>query len=346
VSLTETNWKSRFIGGGADRQDVRLLFSCAGRRIELIQAFQRAAGELGIRPIVHAADSEAFFAAASLADQDHQLPRTDAPNYIDSLLDLVEREKIDILIPLIDPELPKLSQARERFADLGCAAMISSPRVVQACEDKLAMYRFFQENGIPTPTTWLPDEIVARSDHAFPYFLKPRAGSASKGNFVIHNKQDLDALAPRLPEAIVQELAPGIEYTLDVYTGFDGVPRCVVPRRRVEVRGGEVTKSLTVRHEAISRMGVRVVEALAECVGLITIQLFLGPDDQIRVIEVNPRFGGGCPLAIHAGADFPKWLMAEWLGQKPGIRMDEFHDGILMLRYHQSFFKESMTDQL
>ena len=74
--------------------------------------------------------------------------------------------------------------------------------------------------------------------------------------------------------------------------------------------------------------------------GLITIQLILTPDGHIRVIEVNPRFGGGVPLAIHAGADFPRWLLAEWLGRRPRIRLAHFKEGVMMLRYHQAFFSD------
>ena len=336
--------KPDITGAGRGRADVRILFTCAGRRVELIQAFIRAAHALDLKPEIHTADSEPWFAAACLAQRSHQVPLTHSPDYVPSLLNIARSERIDFVIPLIDLELQALSEAREQFAQSGCHVVISSPRVVRTCGDKLATYQFLCEHGIPTARTWLPDEVVNRQEHTFPYFLKPRRGSASKGNHVIRDYADLKAFVPRVPDAIIQELLPGIEHTLDVYTGYDGRPRCVVPRRRVEVRGGEVTKALTVRHEGIIHTGVRVVEALGECVGLITIQLFLRPDGQMHVIEINPRFGGGVPLAIHAGADFPRWLLAEWLGQRPEIRLDEFRDGVMMLRYHQSFFKEGVAE--
>jgi carbamoyl-phosphate synthase large subunit len=331
-------------GAGRGRSQVRILFTCAGRRIELIQAFVRAAGALDIQAVIHAADVEPYFAAACVADHAHQVPLTSSPEYVIRLLEIAEREQIDLLVPLIDLELQAISEAREQFAEVGCRAIISSPRVVRTCGDKLATFGFLTEHGIAAPQTWLPEQVLQRSDHTFPYFLKPRRGSASKGNYVIHDAVDLQAFVPRVPDAIIQEFLPGVEHTLDVYTGYDGRPRCVVPRRRVEVRGGEVTKSLTVRHQDIIQTGIRVVEALGECVGLITIQLFLRPDGQIHVIEVNPRFGGGAPLAIHAGADFPRWLLAEWLGQDVQIGLGDFREGVMMLRYHQSFFKEGVPN--
>jgi len=332
-------------GAGAGRRRVQVLFTCAGRRVELLTAFSRAARSLGLKLGVHAADAEAHFAASCIADRVHHVPPARSADYIPTLLRIARRAKIDLLIPLLDVELLKLARARESFARVSCGAVVSSPRVVRTCRDKLAMFDFLTRSGIDTPQTWTPGEVMRRRGHRFPYFLKPRRGSASQGNFVIRNQADLTALVPYVPDAIVQQFISGVEHTLDVYTGFDGRPRCVVPRERIEVRGGEVTKARTVKHAGIIETGVRVVEALKECVGLITIQLILTRDGRILVIEVNPRFGGGVPLAIQAGADFPKWLLAEWLGQRPRIRLAHFREGLIMLRYHQSFFKGGLVSR-
>jgi carbamoyl-phosphate synthase large subunit len=325
-------------GAGAGRRRVRILFTCAGRRIELMTAFLRAARALRLEARLHSADIENAVAAACLADQAHQVPPARSSDYIPTLLEITRRHRIDLVVPLLDVELPKLARAREDFARQGCHVLISSPRVVSICRDKLATFAFLTGHGIDTPRTWTADEIMRRTRHRYPYFLKPRKGSASKKNFTLRNRADLAALVPYVPDAIVQEFARGEEYTLDVYTGTDGVPRCVVPRLRVEVRGGEVTKARTVHHDEIIRTGVRVAEALGDCVGLITIQLILGSDGRIRVIEINPRFGGGVPLAIQAGADFPRWLLMEWLGRRPRIRLAHFKPDVLMLRYHQAYF--------
>lgn len=326
------------LGAGKGRRQVRVMFTSAGRRIELIEAFTRAAKSLGLQPVWHTTDAERDIAAGCIADHTHHVPKIASRDYIPTLLRIVRREKIDLLVPLIDSDLLKLAQARDDFTRAKCGALISSEKVIRTCRDKMRMFKFLTEHGIDTPRTWTAEELSNRRCHRFPYFLKPKFGSASKGNFIVRDVETLKAFAPRIPNVIVQEFVKGIEHTLDVYTGYDGRPRCVVPRVRIEVRGGEVTKARTVKHMGIMKTGLRVAETLGECVGLITIQLILTPDGRIRVIEVNPRFGGGVPLAIQAGANFPKWLLAEWLGHKPRIRLDHFQDGLLMLRYHQSFF--------
>jgi carbamoyl-phosphate synthase large subunit len=72
--------------------------------------------------------------------------------------------------------------------------------------------------------------------------------------------------------------------------------------------------------------------------GVITIQLIVTPNGRIRVIEINPRFGGGAPLAIHAGADFPRWLLEAATGGTPRIRPDGYRDGVSMTRFDDSIF--------
>jgi carbamoyl-phosphate synthase large subunit len=305
----------------------------------LITSFAKAARSLGLHAEVHTADAEQRFAAAHVSDQTHRIPPARSAGYVPELLQIVKEARIDLLVPLLDLELQKLADSRDDFRRLGCHVLISSPQVVHACQDKLATFEFLSRHGIDTPRTWLPTEVMKLETHRFPYFLKPRQGSASQGNYVVRDGEDLQMMARQHPEAIVQEFVAGVEHTLDVYTGLDGVPRCVVPRERIEVRGGEVTKARTVRHAGIMEVGTSVASALRDCVGLITIQVILTPEGRIRVIEINPRFGGGVPLAIRAGANFPRWLLSEWMGKSPRIQAEGFRNGLIMLRYHQSFFE-------
>ncbi len=301
-------------------------------------AFVRAARRLKIRPVIHVADSNPWAPAACVADRAHGLPSVNSLEYVPALLKIVRKQKIDLLIPLIDSELTQIANRRDAFASAGCCAVISSPEVVGICRDKLLTYAFLRGQGIDTPKTWKAQDVLGRMHHRFPYFLKPRSGSAGAGGHKISGPDDLRAMAPYLGDGIIQEFIDGVEYTLDVYTGFDGVPRCVVPRERMEVRGGEVVQARTCKRDAIIKAGLRVVEALKACRGVITLQLFLERSGRIVVIEINPRFGGGVPLAIEAGADFPRWLLAEWLGRRLRIRVDQFRDRLVMMRYHQSFF--------
>ena len=139
-------------------------------------------------------------------------------------------------------------------------------------------------------------------------------------------------------DSIVQDFVRGEEYTVDVFADFDGRPRCAVPRLRHEVRGGEVSKGQAIQNMRMMREHCRLVGILGGCQGMMTIQCFLTPDNDIVFIEINSRFGGGVPLSIQAGADSPRWILELLLGQDPDISMNGWTDGMLMLRYDKGIF--------
>ena len=149
----------------------------------------------------------------------------------------------------------------------------------------------------------------------------------------MNNRRELSFFAKRIPNAICQEFIKGTEHTCDVYVDFNMKVRCVVPRKRIEVRAGEVSKGQVVKNRQIMARTAELVERLGAGPGVITVQLIMTAKGNLKFIEINPRFGGGAPLAIKAGANFPKWVLQQLLGQQPEIKFDGFQDGLTMLRY-------------
>ncbi len=330
----------------ASKPVLRILFTCVGRRIELLDAFRQAARKLRIKLEVHGADINRTAPAIHVADVAHLVPRIGHRNHISALATLVEKNKIDAIIPLIDSDLLALSRAATRFAKLGCTVVISKQSVIKTCGDKLLTHQFLKRADIDTPETWTPAEALAHRRRKFPYFLKPREGSAGQGLYKINDADELRVFIKRQPDCVVQEFIEGVEHTMDVYTGFDGIPRCVVPRRRLEVRTGEVSKGLIVKDPRIIEVGRSVANAISGFRGVVTVQCMVTSTGRITVIEINPRFGGGAPLSIHAGADFPKWLMTELLGKSLKIREDSYRDKVAMLRYDESLFIDGNVKSL
>jgi carbamoyl-phosphate synthase large subunit len=325
--------------GGHSTGPLTLLFTCAGRRVELLQAFRAAGQRLGVSLRLIAVDSDPTAPALYAADVPLIVPSADHADYIPALRARVKAEHVAALIPTTDTDLVTLAAHREEFAAAGCAALIGPPEVIRLCRDKTATYAFLVEHGIDTPRTWTPAEIRVEGRPPYPLFLKPRTGSASHSVQKLEGPRDLAYYLDRVPDAIVQEFVAGSEHTLDVYVGSSGAVRCVVPRQRWQVRGGEVSKGITVKNPAIMAAGRRVVEALGPGVrGVVTLQCVVTPDRHIRFIEINPRFGGGAPLAIAAGADFPAWLIQELRGVDPQIAFDGWQDGLCMFRYDWAVF--------
>ncbi len=322
-------------GVTVDTKILNILFTSVGRRVSLLGEFRRAATDLRIRLNIHAADSSELAPALQVADRAAVVPTINSAGYIDSLLEHCRRNEINALIPLIDTELLVLAEAQDRFEQAGTKAIVSSPEVIRIATDKILTAEFLAEHDLLTPKILTGKDLDSAQ---LPLFTKPRFGSSSHEVHKITTAEELAFHRSARPESIIQEFIDGQEYTVDVFADFDGRPLCAVPRRRDEVRGGEVSKGQTVRHQGIIDQSLKLVETLGGCAGMITVQCFLTPDDRVVFIEINPRFGGGVPLSIQAGADSPKWLLELLLGRTPAIEPNCWTDGMLMLRYEQGMF--------
>ena len=319
-----------------------MLFTCIGRRVSLLESFRRAAKQLKINASLLGTDTTELSPALQLCDQRFGVKPTTHAGYIKQILSIVKANSVKLLVPTVDLDLKLLAQNKPKFAAMGCRVLVSDPEVIDVCQDKRKTYKFLLKNNFDTPATVSirtalknsKSSIVNRkSEIDFPLFLKPWDGYAGRGNAVVNNRRELLFYAKSIPNAICQELVEGTEYTCDVYVDFGMKVRCVVPRRRIEVRAGEVSKGQIARNTRIMSEAAKLVEKLGAGPGVITLQLFLTDGGKIKYIEINPRFGGGAPLSIKAGADFPKWILQELAGRKPNIRPDGIKDGLIMLRY-------------
>ena len=318
------------------------MFTCIGRRVSLLEGFRRAAKQLKINLSLLGTDTTELSPALQLCDRCSIVKPTAHPGYIKQLLSIIKANQVNLLVPTVDLDLKRLSQNKPKFAALGCRVLVSDPEVIDICQDKRETYKFLLKNNFDSPATISVSTALKnrklkienrKSKTRFPLFLKPRDGSAGRPNAVANNREELLFYSKRIPNVICQELVIGTEYTCDVYVDFEMKARCVVPRKRIEVRAGEVSKGQVVKNPGIISEATKLIEKLGAGPGVITLQLFFTDDGKVKFVEINPRFGGGVPLSIKAGADFPKWILQESTGKKPSIRPDGFKDGLIMLRY-------------
>ncbi len=315
-----------------------ILFTSVGRRVALIKNFKKSLKELNLLSNIVTTDIKINAPAAFIADFQEGVPHLSDPDYVVILKELCKKHQIKLLIPLIDPELHILSLHQQEFKRIGVTILVSSQETNQICSDKRNTYKFFKKIGVQTPEILNPEEILANPEAKYPFLIKPADGSCSIGVTKIRNARELEFFKDYIPNAIVQEFVVGEEYTLDILVDFQAQVRCVVPRLRIETRAGEISKGVTVKNPALIAAGKKVVEALPGAKGCITVQCFLTLNNEIKFIEINPRFGGGFPLSYQAGADFPGWMIEMMLGRDPDISIDGWLDGIAMLRYDDAIF--------
>ncbi len=153
----------------------------------------------------------------------------------------------------------------------------------------------------------------------------------------LRTRLEFEALADTAKGCIVQEVALGREFTINVYVSRSGKCICAVPHLRMEVRAGEVSKGVTVKDRRLMDLAQAVAEALPGAYGLLNVQCFMDDSGVIRIIEINARFGGGYPLAHHAGGRFTDWLLDEREGK--GLSYSDYWtDDLAMLRYDEAVF--------
>lgn len=310
--------------------EQNILITAAGRRVELVKLFQKALTKFIPSGKVFASDANPLLSAAcAIADGVLHSPLVSDPDYIDTILGFCLKSGIKIVVPTTDRDLLKLSVSREIFLEHGITIIISDPELVDICNDKRKTSEFCVKYNIKYP------QILNSEKLTYPCFCKPFDGSGGKRAFPIFEANDLTKKIKSDPKMMFMEYIPPSykEYTCDAYFSQSGHLKCLVPRERLEVRGGEVSKAITRRNYIYYGL-VKKFNKISGFRGCLTIQCF-GCEEtgDIVLLEINPRFGGGFPLSAAAGANYCEWLIAEIVVGREVNYMEDWQDNLLMLRY-------------
>lgn len=317
-------------------RNLRILFTSAGRRVELLRCFRAAAEALGISLGIIATDvSPGLSAACHEADEALRTPNSIDPDFGKSVLDICRRGGVCLVVPTIDHDLLPLSRMRASFDEVGTELAVSSPAVVEIARDKLKSAEFLTAHGIRAPATARLGEAV-ETRWAWPVLAKPQHGSASRAIQRIDCAERLRELRADEP-FVIQEMLKAPEFTVNMFFDRTGKLISAVPHERLQVRAGEVEKGITRRRADLIEIARKMASALPGPRGALCFQAMTAADGAPSVIEINTRFGGGYPLADRAGAPFARWLLEEALGRTV-TASDDWKEGVLMLRYDAAVF--------
>jgi carbamoyl-phosphate synthase large subunit len=205
---------------------------------------------------------------------------------------------------------------------------------VVLCIDKWAFAEHMSDSGLPSPATGLG----GAQGVAGPWIVKPRYGRGSRDVIACQTRSQLATALRRVPDPIVQTELAGREFTADVLVDPTGVVVGVAARWRTETRGGISTKGTTFDDDEVTN----VVSLVIKSVGLIgpaNVQGFVAEDGAVSIHEINPRFSGGLPLSLAAGAD----LVEEYLRGVMGLAMRperlSARPGVTMMRFFCEVFE-------
>jgi carbamoyl-phosphate synthase large subunit len=316
-----------------------LLVTAGSRRVPLVQAFRTALRSLGLPGRVVVTDVNPLSPAVHVADRAYRVPMSSDPAYIDELHEICALEQIRLVVPTIDDELPIFAAALDAFRMRGIDVACSPEPANTLCNDKLATCRHLRAAGVAAALSFERANLPA--DVALPLFVKPKSGRGAVGAFPVRTRRELEFFLDYVPDPIVQEFLDGPEFTIDVLCDYEGRPLSIVPRERVVIRAGVIDRGRTVNDPRLISLAQEACRVI-RFAGPINIQCRMRGDRPV-IFEINPRFSGGIPLTIQAGADFPQMLVKLALGRKVEAQIGEFRDQLWMTSFETSFFLDASS---
>lgn len=333
--VTEKSFETRYVGGIGRGGPFRVAVSGAGgpAGVAVIRALLRAGHE------VVALDADPSAAGFQLPGvRFGVVPRFDDDSYANVLTSLVETTNVQALICTVAEEYAPLTAVASTLSDLGCRTWIPELEAVERCLDKGAFAFAMEEYGIAHPATATTPRASRRLPG--PWIVKPRRGRGSRGFAFIDNARDLRRTLRRDKELLAQSRLVGEEFTADVLVDRNGQVVTCVPRWRLETRGGISVKGLTFDSPEVTRVCAEVVAATG-ITGPLNIQGMVNSSGTVSVIELNPRFSGGLPLTLAAGADVVGAYLQAILEPERRIAPLYFDVGVRMTRYFEEIFETS-----
>lgn len=311
---------------------MKILLTSVGRRSYLVQYFKEVIGSEGE---VHVSNSTELSPAFIYADKHIKTPLIYEENYIEFLLDYCSENKIDALISLFDIDLPILSKNIEKFNDIGTKLIVSDYEVIKICNDKWLTYKFLVNNGFNAPKTYVnKDEAftaISNNEIQYPLVIKPRWGMGSIGVSIAHNSEDLAFYYKKTLQSIqesylkfesrenfnesvlIQEKLKGQEYGLDVINDLNTKYQNTIPKIKYAMRSGETDCAETVESDLLKSIGENLSKKLKH-VGNLDVDVFIH-GQEVYVLEMNARFGGGYPFSHMAGVNLPMAIV-QWLNNE------------------------------
>lgn len=319
-------------------KEINVLFSSVGRRVELVNYFDKARKKLGIKGTLIGVDIDQTAPALNFVDRYYLIPRISSENFIDEIINICKKEKITIIIPTLDTELLIYSKNKERIEkETNTKVLISSEASIKIMRNKILTMEFLNNNGLDIPKT-LTERDLKEKKYKFPLFIKPLNGSSSFNNFKVRNESELNFFKSYVPEPMIQEFIDGQEYCVDVFSDFESAPITIVPKKRVAFREGEITKGEIVKDKEIIEVGKKIVELLKP-IGEINFDCIKTNENKVVILEINGRFAGGSPMSFEAGANSPENIYRLLLGEKLSYT-EEYDNGLWGLRFDSCVFRK------
>ena len=314
-------------------------------------------GERNVRLI--GADMNHDDTILQMFDQYYQVPRGDDPSYADAILDICVKEHVDVVIPIMSVELETLAKNADRFAAAGVALSVSDLEPLRIANDKLALLKFMQENGIPTArfceVNCVADVDKALEEVGIPVVFKTTEGSGSRGMRIIDpSKSRFDILfhekptsayvtlqdfketlqEGQMPQMLAMEYLPGHEYTVDMLCDHGKVLYSLC-RRGLNVQTSIILDGIVEDKPEITGLCNQVAEKL-KLTGNIGFDVKERADGTPVIMECNPRATAGVSEFAASGVNLLYLNVKRCLGEEIPELTPKY--GVIMKRRYMEMY--------
>jgi len=288
--------------------------------------------------IVYAGDLNPDAIGKFFCDKFIVLPRQDSAKYIESLLEVVSKEEIDILIPAGELECLKIARNKNKFLEINCVPVVSNINTLEVSLEKIDSYNFLSEKtDIPFMKYHLIEsiediDIGLNKLKGLKLSIKPSIGSGSRG-FTILSEDGEDAetffnkkssfntmsikslknminRSKSIPKLILMEMLEGVHYDSNIICK-EGEILFQSVKTRDNAIDGTITRGTIIENNEIFELNKKVVKAM-NVTGYIMIQ-YIGN----KLVEVNPRWSTSVNYQ-----NFNEYLMAIELALYGEIKQD------------------------
>lgn len=225
-------------------------------------------------------------------------------NYLDVIKKLIDKYKIDAILPMSEAELTVYANIDNKIND--CHVIHCGKEALKVGLDKLKTNQLLQSIGEPYPWTIA---TTHGSPIELPCILKPKTGSGSKGIFIIKDKVDVAYFNKKYPDSIYQELLTpnDEEITCAVYRTKTG--EVFVLQMLRQLIGGATGWAIVVNHQKINKLCVKIANEL-DVFGSINIQL-INTKQGAYIFEINPRISSTVAMRDSIGFEDVIWRINE-----------------------------------
>jgi carbamoyl-phosphate synthase large subunit len=248
-------------------------------------------------------DSNNLSAGFYLSDFYEVIPEAEADDYLEVLLNIIDKYSIEVLMPSSGYDIFPFSEYKSKLKKHGVFPIVSDRKILEICRDKISTFSHLNKEFSLPFTTLNPQEI-----DTYPIIAKPRYGKGSRDVIQVNDQKELQYVSSKYTSMIYQEYLPGDEYTIDVMSDLDGNPIVSVPRVRLQTKSGISTKGKIILDKYLIEESMEIVRKL-KIIGPSCIQMKKDKIGDFKLVEINPRLGGGTIFTTLAGANFPKMII-------------------------------------